>query len=126
MVIKIQQSQAVSRRRALQILDGRSEVPEEEVPESVCYFACKMSEEAKRRRSPWKLEKHFQQILGEKTKNFRSGAKETYIVEVEWMHRKMKEIGKIGETEVQISEHTSINNSKGIVYVMQHDMTNFA
>ena len=82
-------------------------------------------EHQQKKRNPLKLKKHFQQILGGKPKRLRSRGKETYIVEVERMHKKMKKIGKIGETEVQISEHTSINNSKGIVYGMQHDTTDF-
>ena len=68
--------------RARQILERNNEYVEQPQRKFPTHFDCDMTEESKRKFTPWLLEKCLEKILTEKPISIRSKSKTTFTIEV--------------------------------------------
>ena len=93
--LRIQMQEKVLFRRALQIQAGEYEAINEMDGENAMRFDCKMSEEVKKKFSPWAIEKALE-LLGEKAKSEKIEDKVT----TRYKSEKMSCLGALQECEV--------------------------
>lgn len=112
-------------RRAQQIVSGEQENFESTTKDGSIKFDCRMSEENKRKFSPWASQKSLTTYLGRKPKCIRSKGKDTFVVEVEGRdgNDKMNQLAIINDCPVEVEEGKD-SFIKALVYVNEYNMSN--
>merc|ERR1719259_1557505 len=124
---KIKEVQAkgrVGRRRTIQILSGEDETPANISTKFPTHFSCQMNPEKKKKFSPWLIERCFTQLLWGKPRSIRSKSESEFIIKVnnEDQSKAILSIQKLYNVDVQVTECTNINQSKGLVYIYDYNV----
>ena len=82
-VIDCQETHRVGRRRPVQMLGSNcSTFTERPTQKQITHFKCSMSEENKRKVTPWLLESTLRQRLGSKPKTLRAIGMDAFLMEI--------------------------------------------
>lgn len=130
-LVKLQETEGVSFRRAIQIMSGHADYQEQvqaSGPSFSTHFNITLLGEDTPKFSPWCLEKCLSQHLQRKPIiRSKSGKKQQYIVEIEnkTESEKMKKLTDINGCPVEVTECHNSNLSKGLIYIHDYDMSDF-
>ena len=123
-ILDIQDQQKVTVMRARQILQDNNEYYTRQTENFKAYFDCTVTEEEKRKITPWLLEKCLTNLIGSKPVAIRTKNRTTFSVELatEVACREILKVRTIGEWQVQIKRSETKGGSKGLVYVYGYNM----
>lgn len=127
-LLRIQETEGVSLRRASQILSGVTNYQDPVGPTFPTHFTVAFSKENTPKFSPWCLEKSIAQHIGAKPIiRSKYGSKNEYVVEVSTRKEsdKILTMKTINGSPISISANAGLNLSKGLVYIDDYDMSDF-
>lgn len=128
-LLDIQDKEKVNIMRARQIRDNNNEhvIRTKKNNKYATHFDCILSEDDKRKFTPWLLEKCLALQLGSKPRSIRSTNTNSFTVEIntEKESQIMSELKNINNIPIEIQVNNSISIIQGLVYVYNYNMADF-
>ena len=111
------------------MISGETAFREPTGPNFPTHFNVEMSEEDRKKFTPWKLEKSLQDQIGSRQVSIRCKGRfrNKLLVEVKdrQSSEKMKSLSTIDGHRVTVTESVGINTVKALIYINEYDMSNF-
>ena len=113
--------------RAKQILQNNNEHSDTQRTRFATHFDCEMTEQDKRRFTPWLLEKCLEKVLNKKPLTIRSKTKTIFTVEVSSAEesRVMQTLSNLNGIHIKTTINTSLNIRKGLTYIYNYNLADF-
>ena len=119
MLLVIQEKEKVHIMRAKQMLQRNAEHQEAQMTTFATHFDCEMTEQDKRKFTPWLLEKCLEKVLNNKPKTVRSKSNTTFTIEVSNARESqlMQTLSILNGLKIKTTVNTSLNIRKGLTYI---------